>query len=138
VSLAAEMDIGLALEPPASRNNDILWSNKAFTYLLAGTPVVLSRTTGQRALAPLFGNAAVTYSPGNAAELTAALERWTRNPSALSDARRLAWRLGDERYNWEVESPRFLSIVSEVLDRGPRVVRSRTAAVDRLHHAKAS
>ena len=48
VSLAADMDIGLALEPPASRNNDILWSNKAFTYLLGGIPVVLSRTTGQR------------------------------------------------------------------------------------------
>jgi glycosyltransferase involved in cell wall biosynthesis len=140
VALAADMDIGLALEPPVSRNNDILWSNKAFTYLLSGTPVVLSRTTGQSALAQLFGDAAVTYAPGDAAELAVALERWTNNPSALSDARSLAWRLGDERYNWEVEAPRFLSIVSEVLDRGPRAVPSRStpANPDRLRHLKAS
>jgi glycosyltransferase involved in cell wall biosynthesis len=140
VSLAADMDIGLALEPPASRNNDILWSNKAFTYLLGGTPVVLSRTTGQSRLAQLFGDAALTYAPGDARELAIALERWTKNPRALSQARSLAWRLGDERYNWEVEAPRFLTIVSEVLERGPRAIsaRSTTAAPDRLRHLKAT
>ncbi len=138
VALAADMDVGLALEPPASRNNDILWSNKAFTYLLGGIPVVLSRTTGQTALASLFGDAAVTYSPGNAAELAAALERWTRNPAALTAARDLAWRLGEDRYNWEVEAPRFLSIVSEVLDRGPRAIPSRSAAIEPFRHVKAS
>jgi glycosyltransferase involved in cell wall biosynthesis len=126
VSLAADMDIGLALEPPVSRNNDILWSNKAFTYLLAGIPVVLSRTTGQRALAPHFGDAAATYAPGDAPELAAAIERWTKDPSALLHARTLAWRLGDERYNWEVEAPRFVSIVSQVLD------------CDGIRHRKAS
>ena len=140
VSLAADMDIGLALEPPASLNNDILWSNKAFTYLLGGTPVVLSRTTGQRALAQLFGDAAATYAPGDVRELADALERWTKNPSALAHARSLAWRLGDERYNWEVEAPRFLSIVSEVLDRGPRTVPSRptVAEPNRRRHLEAS
>jgi glycosyltransferase involved in cell wall biosynthesis len=126
VSLAADMDIGLALEPPVSRNNDILWSNKAFTYLLAGVPVVLSGTSGQCALAPYFGDAAATYAPGEASELAAAIERWTKNPAALAHARTVAWRLGDERYNWEVEAPRFLSIVSEVLDR------------DGIRHRKAS
>jgi glycosyltransferase involved in cell wall biosynthesis len=138
VSLAASMDIGLALEPPASRNNDILWSNKAFTYLLGGTPVVLSRTTGQRRLAQLFGDAALTYAPGDTRELAAALERWTKNPAALSYARSLAWRLGDERYNWEMEAPRFLTIVSEVLERGSRAMSARSSAAghDRLRHVR--
>jgi hypothetical protein len=126
VALAADMDIGLALEPPVSRNNDILWSNKAFTYLLAGIPVALSRTSGQHALASQFGDAAVTYAPGNAQELATALDRWTKNPAALAHARAAAWRLGDDRYNWEVEAPRFLSIVSDVLARG------------RMRHRKAS
>ena len=138
VSLAASMDIGLALEPPASRNNDILWSNKAFTYLLGGTPVVLSRTTGQRRLAQLFGDAALTYAPGDARELAAALERWTKNPAALSHARSLAWRLGDERYNWEMEAPRFLTIVGEVLERGSRAMSARSSAAgpNRLRHVR--
>jgi hypothetical protein len=71
--------------------------------------------------------------------LAIALERWTKNPPALSQARNLAWRLGDERYNWEVEAPHFLTIVSEVLERGPRAMsaRSTTAAPDRLRHLKA-
>jgi glycosyltransferase involved in cell wall biosynthesis len=138
VALASLADIGLALEPPVSRNNDILWSNKVFTYLLAGTPVVLSRTRGQSGLAAHFGDAAMAYAPGNPAELAAVLERWTRNPSLLADARRLAWRLGEERYNWEVEAPKFLSIVSEVLDRGRRPVASRSADLEPLPHAKAS
>jgi glycosyltransferase involved in cell wall biosynthesis len=118
VALAADMDIGLALEPPVSRNNDILWSNKAFTYVLAGIPVVLSRTAGQQALAPQLGDAAVTYTPGDAQGLALALGNWTKNPSTLANARTAAWRLGEDRYNWEVEAPRFLSIVSEALDSG--------------------
>jgi len=140
VSLAADMDIGLALEPPASRNNDILWSNKAFTYLLAGVPVVMSRTSGQRGLAQLFGDAAQTYAPGDARQLATALERWTRHPSALSYGRALAWRLGDERYNWELEAPRFVSIVNEVLERGPRAVPLQSTAPepDRVRHLEAS
>ena len=125
VSLAADMDIGLALEPPVSRNNDILWSNKAFTCLLGGTPVVLSRTTGQSAAGPAVWRRRRDLCPRRRRELAIALERWTMNPRALSQARSLAWRLGDERYNWEVEAPRFLSIVSEVLERRPRAISAR-------------
>ena len=39
VRLAAEFDIGLALEPAASVNNDLALSNKLFTYVLAGNAV---------------------------------------------------------------------------------------------------
>jgi glycosyltransferase involved in cell wall biosynthesis len=116
VALASDMDIGLALEPPVSHNNDILWSNKVFTYLLGGTPVVLSRTTGQARLAPLLRDAAVIYTPGDAPALAAALEPWTADTSALARARRAAWQLGDEQYNWEIEQRRFLHIVDNVLD----------------------
>ncbi len=116
VALASDMDIGLALEPPVSHNNDILWSNKVFTYLLAGTPVVLSRTAGQGRLAPLLGGAAVLYAPGDVPGLVAALQQWTSDAAALGHARAVAWQLGDERYNWEVEQRRFLQIVDGVLD----------------------
>jgi glycosyltransferase involved in cell wall biosynthesis len=116
VALAFDMDIGLALEPPVSFNNDILWSNKVFTYLLGGTPAVLSRTAGQSRLAPLLGEAAVMYTPGDVAGLAAALDRWTSDASALGHARAVAWQLGDERYNWEIEQRQFLRIVDGVLD----------------------
>ena len=51
VRLASAYDIGLALERPVALNNDILLSNKVFTYLLAGLAVVATRTRAQAALA---------------------------------------------------------------------------------------
>ena len=115
IALASANHIGLALEPPVSVNNDILWSNKVFTYLLAGLPVVLSRTTGQALLAPLLGDAAVTYPPGRPEQLAAALAPWLECAEARERAARTAWQLGDERYNWETEQHAFLQIVDRVL-----------------------
>src|SRR5579884_4024423 len=48
VPLAAQHDLGLALEPPRCHNARICASNKLFTYLAAGIPVVATETDGQR------------------------------------------------------------------------------------------
>ena len=42
---------------PHTPNRDICLTNKAFTYLLAGIPVLLSRTTAQSELAVELGDA---------------------------------------------------------------------------------
>ncbi|HEX7084773.1 MAG TPA: glycosyltransferase [Vicinamibacterales bacterium] len=115
VALAAPMHVGLALEPPVSENNDILWSNKVFTFILAGVPVALSRTTGQSALARELGGAAVTYEPGDARGLAEALRPWIEQPALHAQAAAVAWQLGDERFNWETEQHAFLDIVARVL-----------------------
>jgi hypothetical protein len=69
--------------------------------------------------------------------LAAALERWTEESAALTAARDLAWRLGEERYNWEVEAPRFLSIVSEC-SIGAAPISSRSLRSSRFATVKAS
>ena len=58
VRLAASYDIGLSLETDVSENRRFCLTNKIFTYLLAGVPVLLSDTPAQRALAPDLGAAA--------------------------------------------------------------------------------
>ena len=115
VALAAPMDVGLALEPPVSTNNDVLWSNKVFTFVLAGLPVALSRTTGQSLLAQELGRAAVTYPPGDARGLAEALRPWIEQPALRAQAAEAAWQLGDRRFNWEVEQRAFLDVVGGVL-----------------------
>lgn len=115
VRLAARHDVGLALEPPVSENNDLLWSNKVFTYLLAGVPVALSRTTGQAMLASQLGPASVTYDPGDPTALAAALSPWVRDAAALAGARAHAWSLATTRYNWDIEQRQVLDAVSRVL-----------------------
>ena len=117
---AARFDVGLALEPPVSVNNDILLSNKIFTYLLAGIAVVATRTRGQGGLLPALGAAAVGCDPGNSASLAEALRPWVDDRALLEAARRASWTLGGTRYNWEHEQHVFLGVVAGVLGAGAR------------------
>ncbi len=111
VRLAAGYDIGLSLETDVSENRRVCLTNKIFTYLLAGVPVLLSDTPAQDALAPELGVAAHVVSLADAGGIAAALDRLAGSPEARSEARDRAWRLGRERYNWDVEKAALLGSV---------------------------
>ena len=49
--LAANYDVGLAIELDAPPNRAIALTNKIFVYLLAGLPVILSKTPAQQRIA---------------------------------------------------------------------------------------
>ncbi len=115
VRAAALFDVGLALEPPVSENNDILLSNKIFTYLLAGIAVVATRTRGQERLLADLGSAAVGCRPGDGASLAAALRPWVDDRSALDAAKQASWALGGSRYNWDAEQAVFLGTIGRVI-----------------------
>ena len=115
VRLAAEYDLGLSLETDVSENRQICLTNKIFTYLLAGVPVLLSDTPAQRALAPLLGEAARLVSLGDPVAIAAALDGLSGSPGVLGAARDHAWRLGRERYNWEFEKKALLDSVERAL-----------------------
>ncbi len=110
-------EIGLALEPRSSANKDLCLSNKALTYVTAGLAVVLSDTTGQRALAHDLGPAAVLYPPGEPAELARVLEPWLVDDLALERARRAAFEAAVRRWHWEhpLERGALLDAVSGAL-----------------------
>jgi glycosyltransferase involved in cell wall biosynthesis len=114
VRLAAEFDIGLALEPPLSENNNILLSNKIFVYLLAGAAVLATRTQGQRRLLPELQCAAQSSEPGDPIALAAVLRRWVEDRHALNRARDAAWQLGETRFNWDREKTTFCDVVRRV------------------------
>ncbi len=110
VEQCSRFDVGLSLEPPsANMNKDLCLGNKLFTYLLAGTPVLLSRTTAQVAIASQLGTAAQVVDGEDPKSIAAAIDRWAFDNVALEDARRSAWQLGQDRYNWDVEKRRFLA-----------------------------
>ena len=134
VQLAAQADVGLALEPGSTVNNDVAISNKVYTYILAGNAVVASNTSGQsRAVADLKG-AAVTYAAGSAESLAAVLNSWSGDRQALQHARAAAWRLGERRFNWDVEKKEFLRAAEGALLAG-RVPQERLGTDRRLSHA---
>lgn len=116
VTLAAAYDVGLSLETDVSENRRICLTNKIFTYLLAGVPAVMSDTPAQRALAPDLGEAAVLVPLSDPAGIATALDRLADAPR-LAEAKGTAWRLGRERYNWDVEKEFLLQAVDRAFTR---------------------
>jgi hypothetical protein len=113
---AAEYDIGLAIEPVASENNDIALSNKIFTYLLAGCAVVATRTRSQARLLPELGPAAVACEPDDPRSMADALSGWVRDRQSLERARAAAWQVAETRFNWDRQKSTFLAVVDEALN----------------------
>lgn len=111
VAHSAGYTAGLGLETGFSVNNGIALSNKIFTYLLAGVPVILSRTPAQEAIALELGNACLLVDLTNPAEASAALASWLDSPERLSRARELSFQLGRQRFNWDVEKQKLLELI---------------------------
>jgi glycosyltransferase involved in cell wall biosynthesis len=114
--LAAQHDVGLASELNTPPNRAISLTNKIFTYLLAGIPVLLSDTPAQRGLAAELGEAARVVELADPVAVATALDAWALKPEALAAAKCYAWRLGQTRFNWDIEKMRFLQNVSGLLE----------------------
>jgi glycosyltransferase involved in cell wall biosynthesis len=108
VRLAAAYDLGLSLETDVSENRQLCLTNKIFTYLLAGVPVVMSDTPAQRQLSPKLGEAAALVSLSDPEAMAAAIDRLA---SSLDAAKAHAARLGRKCYNWDVEKKALLASV---------------------------
>ncbi len=115
VTLAASYDIGLSLETDVSENRGLCLTNKIFTYLLAGVPVLMSDTPAQRALAPQLGAAARLVSLADTETMAVVLDGLACSAAARAEAAASAWRLGRERYNWDVEKAVLLGAVDRAL-----------------------
>jgi glycosyltransferase involved in cell wall biosynthesis len=106
----ADYDIGLALERPEDPNYSLTITNKVFSYLLAGLPVVATETPGHLEALAAIPNASASYPAGDARALAKRIERWSLNPQALREAQQCAWEYARETFCWEQESQRFLKI----------------------------
>lgn len=119
--LGAAFDLGYVGELAETRNRQIAITNKLFSYLLGGIPSLASDIPAHRRIAPDLGQAMSLFPIDDAAALAAALDALLLDPPRLAAARAHAWRLGQDRYNWEAEAPRFLERVQTVLH-GPRTI----------------
>ena len=117
VDLARGYDVGLVLEQMVPRNRALSIANKAFTYLVAGVPVAMTDTPGQRGLAEDVGCAAALVAPGDIDALASIFRRWADDPSLLSRAKRAAWDAAVRRWRWDHPQERgvLLDLVSAAL-----------------------
>jgi hypothetical protein len=114
VRLAASYDLGLSLETESTQSRKLCLTNKIFTYLLAGIPVMLSDTPAQREFAPQLESAASLVALADPQSMALSLDRLA-SPGALAAAKATAWRLGHERFNWDFEKRAFLAAVASAL-----------------------
>jgi glycosyltransferase involved in cell wall biosynthesis len=114
--LAADYDLGLSLETEVTESRRLCLTNKIFTYLLAGVPILMSDTPAQRALASDLGAAAAVVSLSDPDGIAAALDHLASTATLVS-AKEMAAKLGRERYNWDREKGILLDLVAKAFAR---------------------
>jgi glycosyltransferase involved in cell wall biosynthesis len=112
---ASQFDIGVALEPGFSINNNLALSNKLFTYMQAGLAVIASDTTAQQDFMSKNPRIGSVYPIGNAEALAAILLNYDNNRDILNTCKTEALRLANEQYNWDIERLKFLEVIKNTL-----------------------
>ena len=101
IELAQGYDLGVSTEDGAVLNHRLCLGNKIFTYLAAGTPVLLTGTPAQARLAADLGAAAMLYEPGDIDALATILQRWEGDPNLRCVAAHEARAAARRRWHWE-------------------------------------
>jgi len=115
IEFAANFDIGLALEPGFSINNDLALSNKIFTYMQSGLAIIASDTTAQKEFMSRVSQIGSIYKKGDTRELARVLLEFYNDRSKLAACKKAALAYAHDRYNWETESCSFLELVKSTL-----------------------
>jgi glycosyltransferase involved in cell wall biosynthesis len=109
--LAAAYDLGLCAETGHTASRRLCLTNKLFSFLLAGVPPLLSDTPAQARFAAEAGLSDLVFRCDDPAALAALIDGLLGDPARLAAARARAWRLGQERYNWERECRHLVEAV---------------------------
>ncbi len=112
--LAARHDAGLALELPDTPNRDVCLTNKVFTFLLAGVPVLATDTAGQSELAAELPGAMRLLPLADTTKWAGVIDALLQ-PQALAAAREVAWNAAQDRFSWDREQKIFLQTVMRAL-----------------------
>ena len=110
-------DLGVSAEQGHIRNRLLNLPNKATTYPLAGLPVALTDTLGQRPLADDLGAGALVFSPGEYQTLADKLLPLMADREQLARAGDASWQAARRRWHWdhELECGALLAAVAAAL-----------------------
>lgn len=118
VRTAAAATVGIVPIKAVDVNTYLGDTNKLHEYLMAGLPVAASDLPEIRRVArdgdPPVGE---LFDPTSSASIAAAVGRILADPAEYQARRREARRLALERFNWQIEEPRLLSLYGSVGER---------------------
>jgi glycosyltransferase involved in cell wall biosynthesis len=120
---AAAYDIGLIGETGQTPNRRIALTNKQFTYLLAGIPLLMSDVPAHRSFAGLAPDASFLFATNSPGDMARIVDDVLGDPQRLAAARAAAFRIGQERFNWENEKANLIRCVDAALGSDARARR---------------
>ena len=112
--LGAAFDLGYSGESGFSANNTMALGNKLFSYILGGVPCLASDIPAHRRIAPELGEAMTLFPASDAEALAGLLDRFLCDADRLAAARRHAWALGQNRFNWDKQKVELLETIAGV------------------------
>lgn len=112
--LGAAFDLGYSGETGFSANNTMALGNKLFSYILGGVPCLASDIPAHRRIAPELGEAMTLFPASDAEALAGLLDRFLYNADRLAAARRHAWELGQNQFNWDQQKVELLETITGV------------------------
>ncbi|MFN0082403.1 MAG: hypothetical protein ACKVOM_07765, partial [Ferruginibacter sp.] len=107
---SSQFDVGLAVEPAFSINNNLALSNKIFTYLQAGNGILLSETAMQKNFNEKY-KVGQSFPIGNKIKLKECI-LFYRNSLNLLEQRQSNFLLASTELNWENESQKLLELIN--------------------------
>lgn len=111
VALAAEHDIGLALETNDDPNRLICVTNKLFVYMLAGLALLATDTPGQQGIMDQAPDAGATCRMSDPDSLAQAIEALIGEPDKLASAQAASRQAAERLFNWDLEKQKLLRAV---------------------------
>jgi glycosyltransferase involved in cell wall biosynthesis len=110
-------DIGLALEPGFSINNNIALSNKIFKYMQAGLSLIVSDTEAQKLFYEQNRETGFCYERGNVCSLAEIILKLSNDRDLLHNQQKESLEKFNNRYNWEKEQLIFLNCINQVFQK---------------------
>ena len=117
IDLCRPHDVGIAIEAPQRRSQELAMTNKSLTYILAGLAVAISDTVGQHELCVDLGDGGLVCPVGDIDTLARGFKQWSDDPSSLARAKEASWNAARTRWHWEhrEERGKLIEAIAEIL-----------------------
>lgn len=112
----AKHEVGLALEPGFSTNNEMARSNKLYTYPLSGCYSLASKTKAQIQFFEEFPEAGQLIDLEEPESTAKVLKAFFENRQDLLERREHALALARTVLNWEHESQKLIDVTNQILE----------------------
>lgn len=109
--LAAEQDVGLALEQKIPENRNVCLTNKIFTYMLAGNAIIFSETDAQKQLNDEH-SLGISFGNANVNALANAIAYY-KDEKKLQVQKEHNIQLAATVFNWEVEGQKLIRVIAD-------------------------